>query len=79
MLLPLNALDFVVQSQDFKTHINNEKINPDAVNSVSLKHSQSQTHGHVFKIYFDYGIEGQSNKDFVIEVKIINHNLFEIL
>lgn len=79
MLLPLNALDFLVQSSVFIKHINDYNINPDAINEISIKHYRSEKHGHLFEIYFDYGNEGESKKDFIADIKIIGHNEFEIL
>jgi hypothetical protein len=74
-----NALNFVLHSNDFQDHISENRLNPNAVNSLLIKYFNTVEHGHVYKFTFDYGIEGPSNKDLTLKVKVLDGNSFEII
>lgn len=74
-----NALQFILQSPDFQNHLSANHINPNAINSLLIKFYNTVEHGHVYKFNFDYGVEGPSNKDLNLKVKVIDGDSFELL
>ena len=78
-MIAVNALNFAVQTDDFANHVRAKQINPNGVNSVLIKHFVSSEFGHAFKIYFDYGLEAQSDKDLVLNVRILGENSFQLI
>ncbi|MEG1666743.1 hypothetical protein [Chryseobacterium sp.] len=79
-MLPVKALDFVMNSQVFINKMNQKQINPDFCLEIKMRLlPNAEERYYYYDMYFDYGLPGKSIKDVLVKVKVLPQEHFEIL
>ncbi|KQT23848.1 hypothetical protein ASG22_07425 [Chryseobacterium sp. Leaf405] len=80
MLLPVNALNFIMNSPEFVNKMTQEHINPNFGLEVKMRLlPNAEQRYFYYDMYFDYGLPGKSLKDVFAKVRVKDDGSFEIL
>ena len=79
-MLPTNAIQFIMHAPQFIAHMQSNGLDPNICHEINIRLINDEVNQvSYFDVYFDYGRLGQSTKDVVATVKIIDINRFQLV